>query len=134
MTYLYTCTDSSKQRFEVYYKAIKEIFHRKYTEEAFAFPKIIKLTIFMLSEIAEDDKDFQSGLNKVFGNPAFKASETEFTPDLYNNDVNMELTLDRGGDRPEFETVKNRLKNANGRSIGMANDNPILDSIMYEVK
>ena len=76
VTYLYTCTDSSKQRFEVYYKAIKEIFHRKYTEEAFAFPKIIKLTIFMLSEIAEDDKDFQSGLNKVFGNPAFKESET----------------------------------------------------------
>ena len=46
----------------------------------------------------------------------------------------MELTLDRGGDRPELARVKKRLKDANGRPIGVANDNPILDSRMYEVE
>ena len=46
----------------------------------------------------------------------------------------MELTLDRGGDRPEFARVKKILKDANGRQIGVANENPILDSRMYEVE
>ena len=48
----------------------------------------------MWSELAEDDKDFQSEFNKVFENPAVKEAEEEFTPDSYNNYVNMELTLD----------------------------------------
>ena len=46
----------------------------------------------------------------------------------------MELTLDRGGDRTEFAKGKNILNESNGRPIGVANDNPILDLIMYEVK
>ena len=46
----------------------------------------------------------------------------------------MELTLDQGGYRPEFARVKNRLKDANGRPISVANNNPILDSVMYEVE
>ena len=46
----------------------------------------------------------------------------------------MELKLDQGGDRPKFARVKNRLKDANRRPIGMANDNPILDLRMYEVE
>ena len=46
----------------------------------------------------------------------------------------MELTLDQGGDRPEFAIVKKRLKDANRRPINVYTDNPILDSIMYEVK
>ena len=46
----------------------------------------------------------------------------------------MELTLDRGGDRPEFARENKRLKDANRRPIGVANDNSILDSRMYEVE
>ena len=46
----------------------------------------------------------------------------------------MKLTLDQVGDRPEFTTVKKILKNANKRPICMANENPILDSRMYEVE
>ena len=45
----------------------------------------------------------------------------------------MELTLDREGDRPKFARVKKRLKDANGRPIGVANENLILDSRMNEV-
>ena len=46
----------------------------------------------------------------------------------------MELTLYRGGDSPEFARVKNIMKGANGRPIGVANDKPILDSRIYEVE
>ena len=52
---------------------------------------------------------------------------------MYDQFLNMELTLDQGGDIPEFTRVKKILKDANGRPIGVANENPILDSRMYEV-
>ena len=50
--YLETCTDASKQRFEVYYKAIKDIFHKKYTKEVFADPNSTKPTMVMWEELA----------------------------------------------------------------------------------
>ena len=87
----------------------------------------------MWSELAEDDKDFQSEFNKVFDNPAIKEADEEFTPYFYNNYVNIELILDQGGDRPQFARVKKRLKDANGRPICVANYSPILGSRMYEV-
>ena len=88
----------------------------------------------MWSELAEDDKDFQSEFNKVFNNPAIKEADEEFTPYLYNNYVNIELILDQGGDRPQFARVKKRLKDANGRPILVVNNKPILDSRKYEVE
>ena len=42
--------------------------------------------------------------------------------------------MDRGRYRPEFSRVKKILKDANEVPIGVANDKPILDSIIYEVK
>ena len=60
------------------------------------------MTIEMWAELAEDDKDLQSELNKLFDNPDVKESQKEFTPDLYNSYVNMELILDRWGERAEF--------------------------------
>ena len=87
--YLETCTDSSKQRFEVYDKAIKERFHKKCTEEALAVPNGTKPTMEMREELAEDDKDSQSDSNKEFDSPAVKEADEEFTPDLYDNYVNM---------------------------------------------
>ena len=88
----------------------------------------------MWDELAEDDEDFQSSFNKVFDKPAVKDAEDEFTPDSYDNYVNMELKLDRRGDKPEFSKVKKRLKDTNGTPIGVANDNLILDSRMYEIE
>ena len=63
VTYIETYTYSSKQRFEVYDKAIKEIFHDKYTEEAFAGPNSTKPDMEMWSELSEDDEDCQSDSN-----------------------------------------------------------------------
>ena len=59
----------------------------------------------MWAELANDDKDFQYEFNKVFDKPAVKEADEEFTPDFYDNYVNMELTLDQGGNRPVFARV-----------------------------
>ena len=100
MTYLETLTDASEQRFEVYGKAIKERFHKEYTEESFTGPNSTKPTMEMLAELAEDDENFQSKFNKLFDNPDIKEVDKELTPDLYDNYANMELKLDLGGDMP----------------------------------
>ena len=46
----------------------------------------------------------------------------------------MELALDRHDDGPEFARVNNRLKDKDVIPIGIAADNPILDTRMYEVE
>ena len=88
----------------------------------------------MWAGLAEDDEDFQSEFNKVFDNPSIKKADEELTPDSYNKYVNMELILDQGGDRPEFARAKKRLKDTNRILISVANYNPILELIMYEVE
>ena len=46
----------------------------------------------------------------------------------------MELALPRSGGEVEFSRVTKRLLDKDGLPIGTANDNPILDSRMYEVE
>ena len=48
--------------------------------------------------------------------------------------MNMEDTLPRDTEGPEFSRVTKRLKDANGLPIGTANANPILDTRMYDVE
>ena len=78
----------------------------------------------MWAKLANDDEDFQSEFKNIFNNPDVKEADEEFTPDSYNDYVNMELTLDRGGDRPEFARVKKRLKEPKGRPNVVANKTP----------
>ena len=89
VTYLETWIDVSKQRFEVYDKSIKERFHNKYTEEAFAGPNITKPNMDIWAEQAEDDEDFQYEFKKLFDNPAVKGVDKELPTDSYDKYVNM---------------------------------------------
>ena len=56
-----------------------------------------------------------------------------FDPKAFDNYVNVKLTLDRHVDGPECARVNKRLKDKDGRPIGIASDNPILNTRMYEV-
>jgi hypothetical protein len=47
--------------------------------------------------------------------------------------MNMEIALPCDGKGPEFAIVTKRLRGANGIPIGTANENPILDTRLYEV-
>ena len=51
----------------------------------------------------------------------------------FDNYVNMELALDRHDNGPEFARFNKRLNHKYGRPIGIAADNKILDTRMYEV-
>ena len=46
----------------------------------------------------------------------------------------MEVALPRDGECPELSKVIKRLQDKNGIPIGTANDNPILDTCIYEVE
>ena len=81
VTYIDTYTDASKQRLEVYHKAIREKFHEKYTEEAFAGHNSTNPNMEMWTEIPEDNKDFQSEFRKVFDKLDVNEAGEEFTPD-----------------------------------------------------
>ena len=65
-----------------------------------------------------------------------KEGNKEFTPDTYDNRyLNMELAVPRGDNpNPQYAKVMKRLRDADGIPIGMANENSILDSHMYEVE
>ena len=47
---------------------------------------------------------------------------------------NMEVALPRDSEGPEFSRVMKRLRDANGLPIGTANENPIINTRMYEVE
>ena len=48
--------------------------------------------------------------------------------------MNMEVSLPQDTEGPGFDRVNKRLKDANGLPIVTANENPILDTRVYEVE
>ena len=85
-------------------------------------------------DLLEDDSDFAAEFNRLYDNGDVREADDEFSPDSFDAYLNMELAIDRGGENPEFARVTKRLKDKNGLPIGTANDNPILDTRMYEVE
>ena len=84
----------------------------------------------------DNDPDFINEFQTVISNKEIKEADEEFTPDTFDDRyLKMELTLPKGDD-PNLQLAKvmKRLRDANGIPIGMANDNPILDSRMYKVE
>ena len=73
----------------------------------------------MWKDLANVDEDFQKKVARFFDSTDVKEDYDQFTPDSYDNYINMELTLDRGGEQPEYARVKKRLKENQGRLIGI---------------
>ena len=48
--------------------------------------------------------------------------------------VDMDIALTRYGEVPKFSKVTKLLRYANGIPIGRSHDNPMLDTIVYEVE
>ena len=101
------------------------------------------------SDLLEEDPDFAAEFNKIFNNSAIPEADatndefmehvtfldSEFTPEcLQDTYLDMELALPRDDQGPEFARVTKRLRDANGIPIGTANDNPLLDTRIYEVE
>ena len=88
----------------------------------------------MWKDLVDGNEDFQNKFARVFDNTDVKEDDDQFTLDSYYNYINMEQALYRRGEQPEYAKVKKRLKDNQGRPIGIASDNPILGTRMYEVK
>ena len=81
-----------------------------------------------------DDLDFVEEFQRVNNNPDIPEADKANPEVLEDTYLNMELALDKGDDGPSFAKVTKRLRDANGLPIGIANDNPILDTRLYEVE
>ena len=77
----------------------------------------------------EDDPDFQEEFDNAVSNPEVKEADELFTPDTYDQYLQMELALPQGDSlEPRLAKVTKQLKDANGIPIGTANQNPLLDT------
>jgi hypothetical protein len=86
-----------------------------------------------------DDPAFEPEFVQEFGrtinDPTVKEADQDFTPDSFDDTyLNMELALPRDGGEVQFGRVVKRMRDKDGLPIGTANDNPILDSRLYEVE
>ena len=83
----------------------------------------------------KDDPDFTEEFNGVISDNKVREADETFTPDVYDTYLNMELAIPQGDSlEPRLARVTKRLKDANGLPIGLPNENPILDTRMYEVQ
>jgi hypothetical protein len=86
----------------------------------------------------EDDPDFVDEFQNVVSDEQIPEADTIFTPDVFDNTyLHMEIALPQGGgdqDNVQFARVTKRLRDKDGRPIGTANDNPLLDTREYEVE
>ena len=86
------------------------------------------------ADLLEEDEDFADEFAKIFNNTDIPESD-EYTPEVLEDTyLNVELALPRDSEGPEFAKVTKRLRDANGIPIGTANDNPLLDTRIYEVE
>jgi hypothetical protein len=65
--------------------------------------------------------------------PNIPKAEDNFTVDVIGDTyLNMELAIPRDGDGPEYAKVTKRLRDKDELPIGVPDQNPILDTRMYE--
>ena len=82
-----------------------------------------------------DGPDFQEEFDNAVNNPEVKEADELFTPDTYDHYLQMELALPQGDSlEPRMARVTKRLKDSNCITIGTADQNPLLDTRMYEVE
>ena len=86
------------------------------------------------ADLLESDPDFNEEFNRCFNNQDIAEADNH-TPDILDDTyLQMELAMPRESDGPEYSRVTKIIKDAKGLPIGTANDNPILDTCIYEVE
>ena len=89
----------------------------------------------ILSHPFNDDPDLQEEFYQVTNNPEVKDDDDIFTPYTYDTYLNMELALPQGDSLERWlARVTKWMKDSNGLPIGMAANNPFIDTRMYEVE
>ena len=83
-----------------------------------------------------DDQEYSDELAAAINDPTVRDADDSFTPDTYDDTyLSMELTLpQRNNGEPLTGRVVKRFRDANGIPIGLANENPMMDTRLYEVE
>jgi hypothetical protein len=78
----------------------------------------------------DTDPKFMEEMNKQIPyDDDFVPEQDEYTPDTFDSYLQMELSLSQEpGEAPTYGKVTKRLRDKDGRPIGTANDNPLLDT------
>lgn len=85
-------------------------------------------------DLIDEDDDFREEFQRIYNDDTVQEAD-DYTPEIGDDTyLNMEVALPREDDGPTFAKVTKRLRDANGIPIGVANDNPILDTRVYEVE
>ena len=85
-------------------------------------------------DLIEEDPEFSDDFQSIFSDPEIPEAD-ENTPEVLEDTyLNMEIAVPRDSDGPEFAKVTKRLRDSNGLPIGKANENPVLDTRVYEVE
>ena len=86
-------------------------------------------------DVLEDDEDFRKEFDRIYQDKDIPEADYVFTPEIMDDTyMNMEVALPQDTEGPYFSHFTKRLKDANGLPIGKANENPILDTSVYEVE
>ena len=86
-------------------------------------------------DMLEDDEDFREEFDIIYQDKDIPEADDVFTQEIMDDTyMNMEVALPRDTELPDFDRVTKRLKDENGLQIVTANENPILDTRVYEVK
>ena len=86
------------------------------------------------ADLYESGPDFKDEFNRNFSDDTIPEADG-FTPDILDDPyLNMGLALPKDGESAQFVKVTKRLRDSNGLPIGVADDNPMLDTRIYEVE
>jgi hypothetical protein len=84
------------------------------------------------------DQAFIDDFDSAVSDQNIPDADREVTPDVFHDTyLNNEIALPRGagdGEDVHYGRVMKRLRDAEGRPIGMANENPMLDTREYKVE
>ncbi len=135
ITNLELCTNEVKERCKEYDERIKTLMHEE------------NHMIQSDGERQLQDWDEHTDLQDEVFNDEFKSAvldekiseaDADFTPDVFDDTyLNTEKAIARGAGESEdvqYGRVTKRLRDAEGRPIGTANDNPLLDTREYSVQ
>ena len=83
----------------------------------------------------DNDGDFARTFGEVISDAKISEADEDFTPDTFDDPyLNKEIALASGANEVQFGRVTKRLRDAEGRPIGTANENPLLDTRGYAVE
>ena len=132
VTNLESQTEQCKKSFEVYGRAIADRFNEVYIECNFIDTPNNRPNIELWLDLIGDDKIFHEEFVRVIKNEDIPEADNIFDTEEFDNYVNMELTLNRHDNVPEFSRVNKILKDKDGRPIEIKVENSILDTRMYK--